>query len=75
MTLQAAALPSSVAEAVFVTSQPVPEGSRPVTGIDFNKYAGRDITVAELVDGMAGMGFQASAVADAAQIINQMVRA
>ncbi|KKZ65427.1 deoxyhypusine synthase [[Emmonsia] crescens] len=72
MTLQAAALPSSVAEAVFVTSQPVPEGSRPVTGIDFNKYAGRDITVAELVDGMAGMGFQSSAVGDAAQIINQM---
>ncbi|KAG5298670.1 deoxyhypusine synthase [Histoplasma ohiense] len=45
---------------------------KPVTGIDFNEYAGRDITVAELVDGIAGMGFQASAMGDAVQIINDM---
>ncbi|KAL2371290.1 Deoxyhypusine synthase [Blastomyces gilchristii] len=72
MTSQAAGLPPSVTDAVFVASQPVPEGSKPVGGIDFNKHAGRDITVAELVDGMASMGFQASAVGDAAQIINEM---
>ncbi|KLJ09217.1 deoxyhypusine synthase [Blastomyces silverae] len=72
MASQAAGPPPSVTDAVFVTSQPVPEGSKPVGGIDFNKYAGRDITVAELVDGMASMGFQASAVGDAAQIIDEM---
>jgi deoxyhypusine synthase len=44
-----------------------------VRGIDFDAHHA-DITVADLVDGMAHMGFQASAVADAVQIINQMVR-
>ncbi|EER40614.1 deoxyhypusine synthase [Histoplasma capsulatum var. duboisii H88] len=63
MPLQPARPPSSATDVV---------GSKPVTGIDFNKYAGRDITVAELVDGIAGMGFQASAMGDAVQIINDM---
>ncbi|OJD11029.1 deoxyhypusine synthase [Blastomyces percursus] len=72
MIPQAAGPPPSVTDAVFVASYPVPEGSKPVGGIDFNKHAEKDITVAELVDGMASMGFQASAVGDAAQIINEM---
>lgn len=44
-----------------------------VKGIEFNDYEGREITVNELVAGMADMGFQASAVGDAIRIINDMV--
>jgi hypothetical protein len=67
-------VPSQATDAVLLPSDPVPEGMQRVEGIDFNAHRAADITVAELVDGMANMGFQASAVADAAQIINQMVR-
>jgi deoxyhypusine synthase len=42
--------------------------------VDFDKFQGRNITVAEMVDSMAHTGFQGSAVAEAAQIINEMVR-
>ena len=66
--------PSEATAAVLVPSDPVPYGVQKVQGIDFNAHHAADITVAELVDGMASMGFQASAVADAVQIINQMVR-
>jgi deoxyhypusine synthase len=67
-------VPSSVTEAVLVPSEEVPEGAKQVTGIDFNRHDGRDITAAEMVDAMAGMGFQASAIGGAARIINEMVR-
>ena len=66
--------PSEVTDAVLTPSDPVPEGAQKVCGIDFNVHHGTNITVAEMVDGMANMGFQASAVADAIQIINKMVR-
>ena len=66
--------PSIATGAVLLPSDPVPEGVQRVQGIDFNAHHAADVTVAELVDGMASMGFQASAVADAVQIINQMVR-
>ncbi|ODH45164.1 deoxyhypusine synthase [Paracoccidioides brasiliensis] len=72
MNSQSKSAPSSAVNAVFINSQSVPEGSRQVNGIDFNQYTGKDITVADLVDGMAEMGFQASAVGDAVQIINEM---
>jgi deoxyhypusine synthase len=65
--------PTSVTDAVLVASEPVPEGTHKVSGVDFEKYQGRDITVAEMVDNMKYMGFQSSAVADAARIINEMV--
>jgi deoxyhypusine synthase len=65
--------PSSATNAVLVASEPVPEGTHKVSGVDFEKYQGRDITVAEMVDNMKHMGFQSSAVADAARIINEMV--
>ena len=68
------AAPSKATEAVLLHSDPVPEGVQKVRGIDFNRHHAADITAAQLVDGMANMGFQASAVADAVQIINQMVR-
>ena len=66
-------LPSSVADAVLKASAPVPEGVKEVRGIEFNDYKTKDITVAEMVSAMAGMGFQASAVSEAVRIINDMV--
>ncbi|KAL4882256.1 Deoxyhypusine synthase [Aspergillus karnatakaensis] len=66
------ALPTSVTDAVLVASEPVPEGTHKVSGVDFEQFQGRDITVAEMVDNMKYMGFQASAVADATRIINEM---
>jgi deoxyhypusine synthase len=65
--------PASATEAVLVPSAPVPEGTRLVRGIDFNQFAGRNITVAEILSQMASMGFQATAVAEAVRIINDMV--
>ncbi|KAL1957118.1 hypothetical protein VTO42DRAFT_6376 [Malbranchea cinnamomea] len=64
--------PSSAAQAVLVASDPVPDDAQQVSGVDFNRYQDRDITVAEMVDAMGTMGFQASAVGDAVKIINEM---
>ena len=69
------ALPSSVTDAVLVNSNRMPEGSQKVEELDFNKFAGRPITVDDLMSGMNNMGFQASSVAEAARIINDMVTA
>ena len=66
-------VPSSVADAVLKVSAPVADDARKVRGIEFDDFRGKDITVEELVAGMGGMGFQASAVADAVRIINEMV--
>ncbi|BDD58919.1 Deoxyhypusine synthase [Monascus purpureus] len=71
-TSSQAAAPSAAMDAVLVASEPVPEGSHQVRGVDFDRFRGRDITVAEMVDNMTHMGFQGSAVAEAAQIINEM---
>ena len=65
--------PTLATEAVLVTSAPVPEGTRPVRGIDFNQFAGHDISVTEMLSQMASMGFQATSVAEAVRIINDMV--
>jgi hypothetical protein len=65
--------PSNATDAVLKPSEPVPEGSREVQGIDFNDYADRAITVEELVGGYANMGFQATAVGEAVRIVNDMV--
>ena len=66
-------MPPSVADAVLKVSAPVAHDAREVRGIEFDDFRGKDITVEELVAGMGGMGFQASAVADAVRIINEMV--
>ncbi|KAF2114886.1 Deoxyhypusine synthase [Lophiotrema nucula] len=65
-------VPSVATNAVLIPSETVPEGSKEVQGIDFNKYAQRAITVEELVGGMANMGFQATSVGEAVRIINEM---
>lgn len=67
------AAPSTAKDAVLVPSEAIPEGVQEVRGVEFNDHRGRDISAAELVDGMAGMGFQASALGDAVRIINEMV--
>jgi hypothetical protein len=66
--------PDGAKGAVFVNSDPVPEGALPVRGLDFNLHSDADISVIDLVDGMSRMGFQASAIGDAVRIINEMVR-
>ena len=67
------AAPSGAADAVLKPSDPVPERAIPVKGIDFDAYADRNVTVAELVSGMTNMGFQASSIGQAVRIINAMV--
>lgn len=67
------AVPDQAAEAVLKRSDPVPEDAIPVAGIDFNDYSGRNITVAEMVEKMSTMGFQATSVGQASRIINSMV--
>jgi len=66
-------LPASVTDAVLVPSNEMPEGSQKVEELDFNKFAGRDITVNDLISGMNNMGFQASSIGEAVRIINDMV--
>lgn len=72
--MSTSAPPTSATDSVLVASGPVPEGAQEVRGVDFDKFQGRDITVAEMVENMTHMGFQGSAVAEAARIINEMVR-
>ncbi|KKY28834.1 putative deoxyhypusine synthase [Phaeomoniella chlamydospora] len=71
--LQDNAAPSKATEAVLVPSEAIPEDAQKVEGIDFNQCAkDHDITVKEMVQGMAHMGFQATAIAEAVRIINNM---
>ncbi|TVY37630.1 Deoxyhypusine synthase, partial [Lachnellula occidentalis] len=65
-------VPSSVSDAVLVQSGEMPAGSQKVEELDFNKFAGRAITVDDLVGGMNNMGFQASSIGEAVRIINDM---
>jgi hypothetical protein len=65
--------PSGATDAALKASDPVPEGAVPVHGLDFDHFADRDITVAELVDNVGNMGFQASSIGQAVKIINGMV--
>jgi deoxyhypusine synthase len=67
------AVPSSVAAAVLKPSHEMPEGSQKVEELDFNAFAGRPITVEDLISGTNHMGFQASSIGEAVRIINRMV--
>lgn len=66
--------PGLAADAVLRASAPVPDDAKQIQGIDFDQYSSKPITVEEMVSGMSTMGFQASALAEAVQIINKMVR-
>ena len=59
--------------AVLKPSNPVPEDARTVQGIEFSDHQNTPITVEEMVAGMSSMGFQASAVADAVRVVDDMV--
>ena len=63
--------PPAATDAVLVTSEAVPEGTIKIHGVDFDAHD-KDITVVELVNSMATMGFQATAISDAVRIINKM---
>ena len=65
--------PTGVTDAVLKPSDPVPEGAIPVEGLDFDNFADRNVTVAELVSGMTNMGFQATSIGQAVSIIDGMV--
>ena len=65
--------PATATTAVLKPSEPVPTAMRRVDGIEFDKYAEKELTVSELLGGMADIGFQASAVTEAVRIINNMV--
>ena len=65
--------PAGATDAVLKPSVPVPEGAVPVRGLDFNAFADRNITVAELVENLTNVGFQASSIGQAAEIVNGMV--
>ena len=67
------AAPAQATDAVLKPSDPIAEGAVRVTGIDFDDYGERPITVEEMVKGMGSMGFQATAVGEAVRIINDMV--
>lgn len=64
--------PSTVTDAVLVPSNEMPKDAQKVEELDFNKFAGRPITVDDLVSGMNHMGFQASSIGEAVRIINDM---
>ncbi|KAL8663171.1 MAG: hypothetical protein Q9202_004103 [Teloschistes flavicans] len=65
-------VPGSTADAVLKPSGPISSEARVVRGLDFNDYKDKRLTVEELVENMAGMGFQATAVSEAVRIINDM---
>ncbi|TKX25979.1 deoxyhypusine synthase [Elsinoe australis] len=64
--------PAAATQAVLKPSDPPPEDAAPVVGIDFDKHAGGNISVADMVTGMETMGFQATSVGQAAKVINDM---
>jgi len=66
------ARPSIATDAVLKPSDPVPDDWQEVAGIEFNDYAGRDVTVSELLSSMERIGFQGSNLSRAAEVINHM---
>ena len=70
---QDATRPSGAAQAVLKPSDPPPEGATEVKGIDFDHHADKNISVADMVEAMEHMGFQASSVGQAARVIDDMV--
>ena len=73
-TIQGAeAAPSKATDAVLKPSEFSAADATEVTGIDFNRYVDRNITVAALVDNMSTMGFQATSVGEAVKLVNKMV--
>jgi hypothetical protein len=64
--------PASATGAVLMQSEEMPKDAQKVEELDFNKIKG-PVTADDLLQGMRHMGFQASAMAEAIRIINEMV--
>ena len=56
-------------ENILGQSADIPEGTPVVSGVDFNNYKHRNITVAELINAMSNTGFSASHMSQAASIV------
>lgn len=64
--------PAGATGAVLMKSEDMAKDAQKVEELDFNKIKG-PITADDLLQGMRHMGFQASSIADAVRIINDMV--
>lgn len=67
------AAPEDATNAVLKPSDPVPQDAIPVQGVEFDSFTERNISVAELVDGMSKAGFQATSIGQAVKIVDGMV--
>lgn len=68
-----AAPPVSTA-AVLKQSITMPDGAQKVDDLNFDDFAGRSMTVEDLINSTSNMGFQASSIGEAVRIINEMAR-
>ncbi|OAX76864.1 deoxyhypusine synthase, partial [Emergomyces africanus] len=66
------AAPSVSTAAVLKQSIDMPKGAQKVKELNFDDFAGRSITVEDLINGTSNMGFQASSICEAVRIINEM---
>ena len=69
-----AAAPAVSTEAVLKKSVEMPLDAQKVEDLNFDDFTGRSVTVEDLIRSTAHMGFQASSIAEAVRIINEMVR-
>lgn len=65
-------LPDLAADAVLKQSIDVPDSFVKVSGVDYSKDSAYNSKATDLIDSMRNMGFQASSVATACDIINEM---
>lgn len=65
-------LPDILSEAVLKESVEMPEGTIKIGGIDYTKPEATDMRASDLIDSMKKMGFQASALGQACDIIDNM---
>ena len=65
-------LPEMLQNAVLMESVPVPDHFVKVEGIDYSKENAKDMRASDLIDAMKTMGFQASSVGQACDIIDNM---
>lgn len=65
-------IPNIAGDAVLKASDPVPEGSLLVHGIDYSNPNSRNARAKDIVEGMKTMGCQASSLAEACEIIEEM---
>lgn len=69
MSADKTTIPVGASAAVLKPSEPVPEAAVSVEGPNFDQ----DVTLAQLLDSYKRIGFQASSLAKAIEIVNKMV--